>query len=97
MEIRLNVNVKMEDGSWDLFLEKELKLEFIPNVKDEINDNGLNFIVKSRKFHLEGYLALSLDQEFEMINDKDKKEVLTRMKESGWYYRDKELFDILEL
>lgn len=97
MEIRLNVNVKMEDGSWDLFLEKESILEFIPDVKDEINDNGLAFIVRSRRFYLEGYVTLSLDQEFEMINDRDKEEVLTRMKESGWYYRDKELFDILEL
>ncbi|MDD3753534.1 MAG: hypothetical protein PHQ17_03105 [Methanobacterium sp.] len=97
MEIRLYVNVKMEDGSWDLFLEKELELECIPNVKDEISDNGLNFIVRSRIFYLEGHVTLSLDQEFEMINDNDKKEVLTRMKKSGWYYRDKELFDILEL
>lgn len=96
METRLNVSVKMEDGSWDLFLEKELNLEFIPDVKDEIEDNGLNFEVRSRRFYLEGHVTLSLDQCFEMINDKDKKEVLTRMKESGWYYRDPS-FDILNL
>jgi len=97
METRLSVSVKMEDGSWDLFLEKELNLEFIPDVEDEIDDNGLNFKVRSRRFYLEGYVTLSLVQCFEMINDRNKKEVLTRMKESGWYYRDPALFDILKL
>ncbi|EKQ55375.1 MAG: hypothetical protein B655_0364, partial [Methanobacterium sp. Maddingley MBC34] len=32
-----------------------------------------------------------------MVDDKDKKQVLKRMKESGWKYRGDPIFDILKM
>ncbi|MGB9979398.1 hypothetical protein [Methanobacterium sp.] len=97
VKLKLYVNLKFEDNSWSAFIEKELELDIIPSVGDTVVDNGLDFEVKSRRFYLEGCVSLSLDQVFEMVDDRDKKEVLTRMKKSGWYYKDPSLFDLLKL
>ena len=98
MKISLHVFLDTEDKSLDMVdIEKQIELDFIPNVGDDIVDNGLDFKVRKRRVYVEGCVSLSLDQEFEIVSDRDKKEVLTRMKESGWYYRDPVVYDLLEL
>lgn len=87
MRIKLNVDLKKKDNSWDLFVEKESELDFLPNVGEELVDNGVIFKVEYRTFNLDGYVSLSLEQTFEIISDQDKKEILKRMDKSGWSYK----------
>jgi len=97
MKIELNVDIINKNDGWHLFLEKELEMDFLPDVGEEIEDNGLSFKVDSRTFHLEKYVHIMLEPVFEIINDRDKKEVLKRMQESGWTYRGDSNFDILKM
>jgi hypothetical protein len=98
MKVGLYVRLAMEDDSWDLFfVEKEIELDFLPNTGDEIQDNGLCFEVESRKFNIsKGCVSVYL-QDFKIQNNKDKKDILKRMKESRWYYRDPDEYDLLVL
>ena len=50
MTIKLNVDLKKNDSIWHLDLEKELELDFLPCVGEEIEDNGLTFKVVYRFF-----------------------------------------------
>lgn len=87
MKIELNVELIKKNDGWNIYLEKELEMDFLPDVGEEIEDNGLSFKVNSRTFYLERYVNIMLEPEFEIIKDRDKKEVLKRMQESGWRYR----------
>ena len=98
MKIGLYVSLSMKDGSWDLFfVEKEVELDFLPDTGDEIEDNGLNFEVKSRKFNISKECVSIYLRDFVIENNNDKKSILKRMKESGWYYKDPMTYDILKL
>jgi len=99
MKINLNVNLEKEDGSWNLFgVEKDIELDFIPSIGDEIYDNGLSFRVERREFNIsDGNVDIYLKPNFEISNDDDKKNVLKRMDGSGWYYRDTETYNLVEL
>lgn len=88
----------MKDGSWELFfVEKEIELDFLPSTGDEIEDNGLNFEVESRKFNISKESVSIYLQDCVIENNNDKKNILNRMKESGWYYRDPMTYDLLDL
>lgn len=87
MRIKLGVSLKKDDKSWNLFVEKESELDFLPSVGEEVEDNGITFRVEERTFHLDGYVSLTLEQTFEIISDQDKTEILERMNKSGWSYR----------
>lgn len=99
MKINLSVSLEMEDGSWNLIgVEKDIELDFIPSIGDEIYDNGLSFKVENRRVNLsDGYVDISLEPYFEITTDDDKKKVLRRMNTSGWYYKDPETYNLLEL
>lgn len=97
MKVQLNVDLKDKNGAWNLFLEKKLKMDFLPNSNEEIEDNGLFFKVKSRKFYLEGYVDIMLELELEIVDDLTKKDVLNRMHDSGWTYRGDTHFDIRDM
>ncbi|OEC86754.1 MULTISPECIES: hypothetical protein [Methanobacterium] len=98
MKINFKITLELENSDWDLFcVEKELELSFIPNIGDVIADNGLHFKVESRKFNiLDEYLTIYL-QDYKLINDNNKKDVLKRMEDSGWYYRDPAVYTLSKL
>lgn len=98
MKINFKVTLELENSDWDLFcVEKELELNFIPDIDDIIADNGLHFKVESRKFNiLEKYVTIYLTN-YTLINDTVKKEILKRMEDSGWYYRNPEAYKLSEL
>ncbi|MFA0834926.1 MAG: hypothetical protein ACC609_13095 [Methanobacterium formicicum] len=98
MKIGLYVNLSMKDGSWDLFfVEKEIELDFLPSTGDEIEDNGLNFEVENRKFNISKECVSIYLRDFKIENNDDKKNILNRMKKSGWYYRDPIVYDLSKL
>lgn len=97
MQIKLSVNLKRQNIGMGLFLEKEIELDFLPDVGEEIKDNELGFTVEDRTFYLDGYVSLSLEQVFDIVEDIDEKDVLKRMKESGWDYRGDSNIDRLKL
>ncbi len=87
MKIELTIELKMKDNIWKVFLEKEMDLEFLPDINEEVIDNGLNFRVKDRTFDLKGQVNIHLEQLFELVNNNDRKQDLMLMQESGWTYR----------
>jgi hypothetical protein len=94
MKVELNVELAEKNGLWDLYVGKKLEMDFLPNVGEEIEDNGLFFKVDSRTFYLKGYVHIMLKQGFEITEERDKKAVLNRMHDTGWLYRDDSDFDI---
>jgi len=97
-KIKFNVTLGLENSNWDLFcIEKELELNFIPDIDDIIEDNGLHFKVESRKFNiLERYITIYL-KDYTLTNDTVKRDVLKRMEDSGWYYRNPAAYKLSEL
>ena len=97
MKIILCVSLTMRDGSWDLLgVEKEVELDFLPNEGDGIADNGISFKVESRIFNIsEKFVDIYLVG-LEILDEEHKKDILKRMHDSGWYYRDQKVYNLLD-
>jgi len=97
MKIKLSVSLNRQKRGMGLFLEKETELDFLPDVGEEVRDNGDPFTVESRTFYLEGYVSLHLEQGFNIITDLDEEQIKNSMKKAGWQYRGDSNIDCLEL
>ena len=97
MKVILSIDLTMKDGSWDLLgVEKEVDLDFLPNEGDEIADNGISFKVEGRVFNIsEKFVDIYLIG-LEILDEDHKKDILKRMDDSGWYYRDPETYNLLD-